>query len=340
MSKHKANSLLNSEFGPFQIRSLSKGESVCDHCGHKIKNIFVVENSKSQYFNIGSKCVEKVDKTLAQVAEHKMKVFKATISREVKLLQYKEEGLRRAKAFTQLLTPQIITGIFLVQIIEPELVEGLSKMLLESDCDPTSDPTIFESHTIENQNGLLQAFEGLIKLETNTELIKIVGFLKQYSGLSNFFNSLKDQLEVKGYLSKNQIEAVQKAKIRDEEIKAIPVIILKDAYIRVSKFMAKILGAKAGLRSAHFMFKVIEIIRETDNAYYFKLQASGRPTAHCACCGLMLTNKTSIKAGVGPICAEAWSIKTSTELNDKLVTTPIFDTWVPKRSIKERVNFK
>lgn len=32
----------------------------------------------------------------------------------------------------------------------------------------------------------------------------------------------------------------------------------------------------------------------------------GRQTGSCACCGRALSNKQSIEAGVGPVCAEKW----------------------------------
>lgn len=36
--------------------------------------------------------------------------------------------------------------------------------------------------------------------------------------------------------------------------------------------------------------------------------AYGRSTGTCACCGRELTNKASIEAGIGPICAENWGL--------------------------------
>jgi hypothetical protein len=34
----------------------------------------------------------------------------------------------------------------------------------------------------------------------------------------------------------------------------------------------------------------------------------GRQTGRCSCCGRELTNKASIDAGIGPICASKWGL--------------------------------
>src|SRR6202012_2076670 len=110
----------------------------------------------------------------------------------------------------------------------------------------------------------------------------------------------------------------------------------------ISKGLANKIATQAGYSRAHRALDIIEVEGETEKAYRVRVRLSARKTTHCGICGLVLENKDSIAAGIGPVCAENYGIpygQGSLEaLNEKLSTTVEVLTWIPKRSIKERIS--
>lgn len=327
-----------------KIHSVLRLKTNCDHCGHKIENVFIVENTQTnQQFNIGSECVKKIDQTLTHEVNHKLKIFKKSLAREKKQTEYNlREALKKEVFQNQLELSTSLkddTSPYLVQISETSMLEEFQKFLLNSDCQPTNNPILFDAQTPDNQTYLSENFEGIIKVDLTSiiQLKKQVTYLEQYTGRFNFLNSLKDQLSTKGYLTDGQLTALQKIIEKEKNRVQRPVLDFtdKNVQIRVSQFMARILGDKVGLDTPHYMFRVFKVSQQSDKAFLMTLQATGTPTTHCSCCGLRLTNKKSIKIGIGPICAQKWGVTNYIELNEKLTQTKIFESWVPKQSIRE-----
>lgn len=144
-------------------------------------------------------------------------------------------------------------------------------------------------------------------------------------------------------------EALGEAKIKEientlitgiEPVKENPVIELKDAYMTVTRRVGKKLGLLAGLSTHHCAFNVYKIKEESKYSYLLEIQATGKPTKSCACCGLTLSDETSIKLGIGPICRKERKVLDWKALDQVLKdTTKVIEVWVSKQKIKERVNF-
>ena len=321
-----------------KIISITKGKSNCQHCGKYITNIFTIEKNDGMRLDIGSTCVEKYDFNLRNEATQKLKIFLKAEAKQKKLLAKKEFAHTMKRNFEAKLAGCGVTGSHLIKIVEPELVDGLTTILLDSGCVATDEPLVFDAQSVANQTEVIDSFEGVEAIEPfNQEMQDAVDFLRNYEGRFDFWLSLKSQLAFKGYLSDNQIGSVMRYLAKQNNL---PPAIKVDGSITVGKFMAYDLAKKAGLQSPrHFIFKVFEVLRVTDKAYMLKLQATGKPTANCSCCGIALTNDLSIALGIGPICREKWGVTNWEDLDKKLSKSIIFDTWVPKSQIKEKTGF-
>lgn len=226
---------------------------------------------------------------------------------------------------------------------DQKFVDGIAPLLLEAGALATENPTRFKASE-ELARDLCLSYHGLRidESEAFKENFKdVVDWLENYTGNFPFYLSLKGQLTQKGSLSEKQVESVKKAIARDN--RPAPVreySIAPGTSIRVGKYFARQIAAQAGMTDPHFVFDVIQVLGETEKAYKLLLKMSARRTTHCSICGIKLSNKASILAGVGPICADKWGIPYGEEslgkLEAKIKDTVSVETWIPKSVIKER----
>lgn len=226
-------------------------------------------------------------------------------------------------------------------------VQGFRAMLIEDEgAKETADALVLEVP----DDFAFEAFHGIEKFNPNAlpfdqEFADVVAWLRAYSGTFEFYVSLKMQLAAKGKLSPKQIDSVRRAIARDEQkaIERVSQVFTLDAgdVLRVSKWLAHELARKAGLARPHFVVEVVRVEAETPKAYKLDVRLSAQRTSVCSICGIKLTNAESVTNGIGPICAEkvgvGYSGASLEELAEKLKTTAVVNTWVPKGAIKERV---
>lgn len=251
-----------------------------------------------------------------------------------------------------------IGGYVLLKITEtdPNWVEGFKKMIVKDyGAVPTEEPEVYD--VPEDLSAFFHGCKVVAELheqpwaESHADVIQ---WLNNYTGTFDFYLSLQKQLAVKGELSENQVASVRRAIIRDQErVQTVkenkvlnPVVqnftISVGEHIRLNKWMAHEVARKAGLTKPHFVMEVLAVHRETPDAYLLDLKLSAQRTSHCCICGLKLTNKSSVVAGIGPICAEKWGVSfdghATDELNEKLKTIQVVQKqWLPKSAIKERI---
>ena len=142
------------------------------------------------------------------------------------------------------------------------------------------------------------------------------------------------------FIGVDEIKEIEKTLINGIEPVKTDFIELKDAYMVVSRAAGKKLGLLAGLSTHHCAFNVFKIKGEKKYSLLLEVQATGKPTKACACCGLTLSDETSIKLGIGPICRRERKVLDWQALDQVLKeTTKVIEVWVGKDKIKERVNF-
>ncbi len=179
-----------------------------------------------------------------------------------------------------------------------------------------------------------------------------VAWLEAYEGDSNFFQSIKKQLQYKGSLSEAQIRPVYQAMQRTPPTRPVTTSskpapqpkrdfsIQPGTVIMLGRMMAKQIAAQGNCWYSHHAFEVLQVLDETDLAYRLRLRFSARRTSHCSCCGRLLTDLDSIAMGLGPVCAEragvAFSQTALQDLAEKLKITGEITTWLPKSAIKKR----
>lgn len=113
--------------------------------------------------------------------------------------------------------------------------------------------------------------------------------------------------------------------------------------VRVSKFFAKKTGESCGLKRAHFVYEILDVMNETAKAYQVKVRAVSQRSGHCCVCGLRLDNPESVTKGIGPICGGWYELNWNSDkdilnsLAEKLMTLSTeVEIWIPKSVIKER----
>jgi hypothetical protein len=205
----------------------------------------------------------------------------------------------------------------------------------------------------EHACGMYHALDACASADTplswGEENAEVVEWLTNYKGTFDFYLSLKAQLEKKGELSPNQVATIHRAIDRDkvravEQAKPKAYTIAPGTVIVVNQFAAEDLAAMAGRarNRKHHTFLVTQVHAETEKAYRLTLRFSAQRTSHCGVCGLTLKNPESVARGIGPICAEKYGIDYSgdclKELSDKLSSEVEVTSWIPKRSIKERID--
>ncbi|UXR28834.1 DUF6011 domain-containing protein [Bacillus paranthracis] len=113
---------------------------------------------------------------------------------------------------------------------------------------------------------------------------------------------------------------------------------VKEYRITVRQFLTKSQSNPVPLRT---MFGVIE--RESERAYYVKLQGKPEPASSCLHCGRQITNPVSLLYGIGPVCgghfhmnplkSEADLDAFVAELREKMSKVK-FEGWLPKAHIE------
>lgn len=175
---------------------------------------------------------------------------------------------------------------------------------------------------------------------------KEVAWLDAYKGNFEFYLSLKEQFQTKGFLSDNQVAALTRAVARDESRASAPQVartfsLKAGETLIVSKFLAYKIGESFNLgRRPHFAIEVVECLGESEKAWKVKAKLAAKRMVRCACCGTPLENAESRARGIGPICAEKWGVDTIESLGAMLkekYDTVVCEFWVPKSQVKERV---
>ena len=245
---------------------------------------------------------------------------------------------------------------------DQEWVSGFKAMIVkEHNAQPTDDSNVFAVtedlsafyHGCKLMSVLmLVTDDGEITKSWAEQYPDVIEWLTKYNGNFDFYVSLKKQYATKGELSEKQTDAVLRAIARDGEQAAQKAVqaaqpkqefsIKVGEFIRVGKWMGQQIAEKAGLTKPHFVMEVMEVHGESDAAYHLTLKLSAQRTSHCCICNLKLTNKASVIAGIGPICAEKWGVGfgggSLEELSARLQTIQSVKTWMPKSSIKERIS--
>lgn len=322
-----------------KLISITRGSSNCDHCGRPIKVLCaVLVDGVSKV--VGSSCVEKFVPELLGQLNSKLRIFNASERRQKKLLAYQSLVEARRQEFEARLKGVSVVGDYLVKVVEPDLLHGLSALLLDDGFTATEDDYVFNAPNAEVYDAALESYEGLTPIEAvnpvNAEAVK---FLENYTGRFDFLVSLRDQLKTKGYLSDAQLAGAAKCMAKQKP--QAPAIELFGAVITLSKYFANhALIGQTGVNAPHFNFEVFKIFRETEKAFQLEMRVTGLATTHCSICGTMLTNESSIRIGIGPICRAKVGVESVEALNRKLEEkSVIFTAWIPKRAIKAAVNF-
>ena len=160
-------------------------------------------------------------------------------------------------------------------------------------------------------------------------------FLNNYSGQSNFINSLKNQYLYRGYLSEKQVECLRKA--MEPKVYSVKV----GEKLVLSKSVSTRISESLGVDFVHRGFEVLGVHAETERAVLVDLKFTATRTVNCCVCGIALKNEVSRSIGIGPVCAERHGIPY--ELNALGLLQAKLDavqqvaqkTWVPKWGIKE-----
>lgn len=172
-------------------------------------------------------------------------------------------------------------------------------------------------------------------------------WIAKYEGNSAWFLKMKAAHRQWGSLRGGQFTSIKKEMLTKEakqaaETQAAPVInaekfsMKKDTIIRVGRRYAKKLGEMVGLDAkGHFAYKVINVLNEDAFSMVLELQATGKRTSFCACCGATLTDPYSVTHGIGPICAKKYGITSTEELDNRLAATSLIKVKLPNWAIKE-----
>lgn len=210
----------------------------------------------------------------------------------------------------------------------------------------TDDVTVFEvpnDFDFDSYHGI-EKFSGLT---FEQEFADVVEWLSNYRGNFSFYLSLKQQLQSKGRLSPKQIDSVINAMSRENASKSTRTqekiySITVGTIIVLNKGMAKNVATQAGCPRAHYVFEVTGVTGETEKAYKLKLKMSAQRTNVCCICGKELTNPESVRDGIGPICGGKYELPSNNllELAKQfgLMNLVEVETWLPKASIKDRIN--
>lgn len=196
----------------------------------------------------------------------------------------------------------------------------------------------------EKQVSAIRKFLNLATSEVTPEKapVEVLEFLKNYTGQNNFILSIKTQVETKT-LSPKQIEAVKKFMAPAKEQR--PLIanhsLKAGDYLVLNKFMARIIGQDAKIERSHHGVTILTVHHETEKAWLVDIELSAKKTAICCICGITLTNEESIVAGIGPICADKVGVSRGeagvSQLNSLISVHKIQKIWIPKKSVKEKI---
>lgn len=235
-----------------------------------------------------------------------------------------------------------------IRIVEQDQkwVEGFVLHLMTNfGATPTTDKLVYEV----SEDFPIDDFHGIIPAAQHVDRsvpAEVRAWLEAYSGNFDFYLSLKSQLAGRGTLSPKQIDCVRRAIERDSQ-RTAPVVAAKREYsykpgevLIVGKFHARRIADESGYKHAHHALKIVEIHHETEKAILVTVKLTAQRTPYCGCCGQTLTNKASIAAGIGPICAEKTGLSeiSLAALDAALRDTRVVKTWIPKSGIKSVAN--
>lgn len=203
----------------------------------------------------------------------------------------------------------------------------------------------------------INSYEGLAEYKPqaqaaqslNSKFPEVAAWLEAYNGTFDFYLSLKQQFMAKGMLSEKQIACVQRAietdksrGVKTPEARAQTFSVTPGTVLVLSKFISNKIAEQAGHKRAHRAVEIVSVEHETEKAYRATVKLSARRTSFCGVCGLSLENPRSVAAGIGPICAEnngvSYGENSLSELTAALNTTVEVTTWIPKKTIKERID--
>ncbi len=207
---------------------------------------------------------------------------------------------------------------------------------------------VFDDFDVTQYEGIAEQKSEPISQTPNFKFPEVAAWLEAYTGTFDFYLSLKAQLMVKGMLSDKQIAAVQRAIERDRQAgmktpagKTQVFSLEPGTTLFLTKFISTKIAQQAGHVRAHRVVEVLSVEAETEKAYRAKVRLSANRTSRCGICGLTLENKDSIAAGIGPICAAkygyAYGESSLSDVAKDLSDTLEVFTWIPKKSIKERI---
>lgn len=199
---------------------------------------------------------------------------------------------------------------------------------------------------------------------------KEAAWLAGYKGDFEFYLSLRDQLEVRGYLSDKQTEALTRAVKRDEErantgrfdrlfsVKPGEILEIRAWLARSISAQFNIRGhvfdlSNPDLREEQVSFRNIEVVKvtgESEKAWRLEFRYVSFICNACHLCGLELDTEISRACGVGPTCAKKLGFErakledANTILNRLNEITKaigvVGPVWVPKSQVVGRIERK
>lgn len=132
---------------------------------------------------------------------------------------------------------------------------------------------------------------------------------------------------------------------QQEEVKPIQGHKLSNKVVEVSKWFSTKLKEQKNLKFAFRNLTILNIYKETPNAYLVDCEYFGGVGKSCGCCGRDLDNKISIATGIGPVCAERIGMPRVKTLEEAQIIIDemskmskdvgvIKQVWIPKSQIR------
>jgi hypothetical protein len=182
-----------------------------------------------------------------------------------------------------------------------------------------------------------------VELQFLPERIKTI---VQYKGENTFVMDIKAKFEKWGTLTDAQINAANKAIVREEEAKQrmdVNIDVIGETIV-VGRNTGETLKKQKGLQFNPMLLDITEVVTLTAKAVKFKGKLTTKNCGVCKSCGRTLTDEFSRLTGYGKTCAKHMGVeyikdKSEVERFNKDVLAKIeeigeMEFWVPRRQIK------
>ena len=182
-----------------------------------------------------------------------------------------------------------------------------------------------------------------VELQFLPERIKTI---VQYKGENTFVMDIKAKFEKWGTLTDAQINAANKAIVREEESKQrmdVNIDVIGET-ILVGRKTGETLKEQKGLQFNPMLLDITEVVTLTAKAVKFKGKLTKKMGGVCKCCARTLTDDFSKLTGYGKICAKHMGVeyikdkseveRFNKDMDKKIEEIGEMEFWVPRRQIK------